>query len=77
MTNTFIGLDVGWYGKPSGLASLALDGSELHLRNIARPGDGEEILGWIQTEAGSGSVVTAGNGYIVVPRRAAKRVVLA
>ena len=75
--NTLIGMDLGWYGKPSGLASLALDGSELHLRNISRLEDGEEILGWIKTEAGSGSVVAAGNGYIVVPQRAAKCVVLA
>ena len=29
--NTFIGVDLGWYGKPSGLASIGLDGSELQL----------------------------------------------
>ena len=34
--STFIGVDLGWYGKPSGLASIGLEGSDLHLRSIAR-----------------------------------------
>ena len=45
-------VDLGWYGKPSGLASIALEGSALHLRNIARLERVDEILDWIQTEAG-------------------------
>ena len=53
--NTFIGVDLGWYGKPSGLASLALEGSELRLRNITRLESVDEILGWIQSEARGGS----------------------
>lgn len=64
--STFIGVDLGWYGKPSGLASLALDGSQLHLRNIARLETVEDILGWIQTEAAGGSAVAAIDAPLVI-----------
>ena len=26
--NTFVGIDLGWYGKPTGLASIVLERSE-------------------------------------------------
>ena len=64
--NTFIGVDLGWYGKPSGLASIALEGSALHLRNIARLESVDEILDWIQTEAGEGSAVAAVDAPLVI-----------
>ena len=64
--NTFIGVDLGWYGKPSGLASIALDGSALRLRNIARLESVDEILDWIQTEAGDGSAVAAVDAPLVI-----------
>jgi len=53
--NRFIGVDLGWYGKPTGLASLALDDSALRLRNIARLEPTNEILDWIRAEAGPGT----------------------
>jgi len=62
----FIGVDLGWYGKPSGLASIGLDGSELRLRNIARLEAVDEILGWIQSEAGSGSAVAGVDAPLVI-----------
>lgn len=64
--NTFIGVDLGWYGKPSGLASIGLDGSELRLRHIARMETMDEILRWIQSEAGNGSAVTAVDAPLVI-----------
>jgi predicted RNase H-like nuclease len=64
--NTFIGVDLGWYGKPSGLASIALEGSALRLRNIARLESVDEILDWIQTEAGDGSAVAAVDAPLVI-----------
>ena len=64
--NTFIGVDLGWYGKPSGLASLALEGSELRHRNTARLEGVAEILGWIQTEAGCGSAVAAVDAPLII-----------
>jgi len=64
--NTFIGVDLGWYGKPSGLASISLEGSALRLRNSARLESVEEILCWIQTEAAGGSAVAAVDAPLVI-----------
>lgn len=63
---TFIGVDLGWYGKPSGLASIGLEGSELRLHGIDRLEAVDEILGWIQSEAGSGSAVAAIDAPLVI-----------
>jgi predicted RNase H-like nuclease len=64
--NTFVGVDLGWYGKPSGLASIAIDGSGLILRNIARLESADAILEWIQSQAGSGSAVVAVDAPLVI-----------
>ncbi len=64
--NVFIGVDLGWYGKPSGLASVGLIGRGLHLRNLTRLEDRDEILSWIQVEAGSGSTVVAVDAPLVI-----------
>jgi predicted RNase H-like nuclease len=75
--NTFIGVDLGWYGKPSGLASIVLEESGLRLRNIARLEGVDEILGWIQSETGSGSAVVGVDAPLVIQNqtgiRAAER----
>ena len=55
--NTFIGVDLGWYGKPTGLASIRPDGATLHLRNIARLEPVPEIIAWILAECGGGGAV--------------------
>jgi predicted RNase H-like nuclease len=64
--NAFIGVDLGWYGKPSGLASIVLEGSALRLRNIARLETADEIVDWIQSEAGGGSAVAAIDAPLVI-----------
>ena len=64
--STFIGVDLGWYGKPSGLASIALDGAGLRLRNIARLEAVDDILGWIQSEAGSDHGVVAVDAPLII-----------
>jgi predicted RNase H-like nuclease len=64
--NTFIGVDLGWYGKPSGLASLALDPSGLCLQNVARLESTAEILDWITSEVGAGSAVAAVDAPLVI-----------
>jgi len=71
--NTFIGVDLGWYGKPSGLASIRLGGSELRLHSIERLEAVDEILGWIQSEAGSGSAVVAVDAPLVIRNQAGIR----
>jgi predicted RNase H-like nuclease len=64
--NRFLGVDLGWYGKPSGLASIGLEGGELRLRSIARLEGLDEILDWIREEAGSGSAVAAVDAPLVI-----------
>lgn len=54
---TFIGVDLGWYGKPSGLASLELKGSDLRLRKLSRLRETGDILKWIDAEAADTCVV--------------------
>jgi predicted RNase H-like nuclease len=71
--NSFIGVDLGWYGKPSGLASIEWDGSALRLRRIARLEPVEEILDWIQAEAGSGSAVIGVDAPLVIRNAAGIR----
>jgi predicted RNase H-like nuclease len=67
--NTFIGVDLGWYGKPSGLASLVLEASGLRLRNIARLESVDEIVDWIQAEAGGGNAIAAVDAPLVIPNQ--------
>lgn len=70
---TFLGVDLGWYGKPSGVASLALDASGLHLRGIARLERQCDILDWIQTEAACGGAVVAVDAPLVIRNQAGIR----
>jgi predicted RNase H-like nuclease len=70
----FLGIDLGWYGKPSGLACIELDGTGLVLRNIARVEAVDEILDWIQSEAGQGSAIAAIDAPLVIPNRTGIRV---
>jgi predicted RNase H-like nuclease len=70
---TFIGVDLGWYGKPSGLASITLDGSGLHLRSLARLQDVGEILDWIRSETATGSAVAGVDAPLVIRNRTGVR----
>lgn len=73
IVNTFIGVDLGWYGKPSGLASISWDGRALTLRRIARLSDTAEIVGWILKEAGSSSAVMAVHAPLIIRNHTAIR----
>lgn len=55
--NTFIGVDLGWYGKPTGLASVRLDENRLRLLKTARLEPVGEIVDWILAECGTRSAV--------------------
>ena len=65
----FLGVDLGWYGKPSGLASIGISREDLHLRNLSRLEDSDEILRWIQMEAGDSSAVVAVDAPLVIRNR--------
>jgi predicted RNase H-like nuclease len=66
MTNRFLGVDLGWYGKPSGLASIGLEDGGLRLRKIARLESVDEIVDWLREEAGAGSAVAAVDAPLVI-----------
>lgn len=55
----FIGVDLGWYGKPSGLAMLRWVDHHLRLCEITRIQEPHEILDWIEENAGTGTAVIA------------------
>src|SRR5208283_3891612 len=62
----FIGVDLGWYGKPSGLASIETNGNGLKLRDETRLQDTDEILGWLSTAAGDGTAVVGVDAPLVI-----------
>jgi len=64
---TFIGVDLGWYGKPSGLASLELRGGTLAVRSIERLEETSSILAWIEAQAPAGDCVIAVDAPLVIP----------
>src|SRR5437870_4671849 len=63
---TFLGIDLGWYGKPSGLASLTWDNNELKLKSIARLEGFDRILEWVQAQAGTGSAIAAVDAPLLI-----------
>ena len=63
---TFIGVDLGWYGKPSGLASIKMNGDGLHLQKITRLEDVNQILRWVRDETGNGTSVVAIDAPLVI-----------
>jgi predicted RNase H-like nuclease len=64
--NRFVGVDLGWYGKPSGLASLEWDGRELIQRKLGRLERQDEILGWIDSETGKENAVVGVDAPLVI-----------
>jgi predicted RNase H-like nuclease len=56
---SFLGIDLGWYGKPTGLASLVFDGDRLRVRSLTRIEPLAGILAWVREEAGAGDSVAA------------------
>lgn len=64
--NRFIGVDLGWYGKPSGLASLEWDGVALQARSVARVEGWDAIADWVEREAGAGHAVVAVDAPTVI-----------
>jgi predicted RNase H-like nuclease len=63
---TFLGIDLGWYGKPSGVASIALEGSRLRLRSVTRLETVDEIMDWVRSETGTGNAVAAVDAPLVI-----------
>jgi predicted RNase H-like nuclease len=69
LSAVFLGVDLGWYGKPSGLASIAFDRDGLNLRNVTRLEDTHDILRWIKSEGGGSTVVVGVDAPLVIRNR--------
>jgi predicted RNase H-like nuclease len=55
----FIGVDLGWYGKPSGLAVFRWVGRKLKLGDVTRLRNQQHILNWIAKNARADIAVVA------------------
>jgi predicted RNase H-like nuclease len=65
---TFIGVDLGWYGKPSGLASIEQTEGGLKLKSVDRIEGHSQVIEWVVREAGRDSVVAV-DAPLVIPNR--------
>jgi predicted RNase H-like nuclease len=65
----FLGVDLGWHGKPSGLASIAIKSEGLYPRGTMRLQGTNDVLNWIQSETGHGSAVVAVDAPLVILNR--------
>lgn len=59
-------MDLGWYGKPTGLASIRLEGSTLRLHDVTRIDGVDEILDWISGETAGGDAVAGVDAPLVI-----------
>lgn len=70
---SFVGVDLGWYGKPTGLAVFRWVDRVLHLADIARVEEEKHILDWIAGNAGNGTAVVAVDGPIIIRNKGSIR----
>jgi len=67
----FVGVDLGWYGKPTGLASLEFNQAErLRINALDRLEGSDEVLEWIQHQD---PVMVAVDAPLVIPNPAGIR----
>lgn len=69
----FVGVDLGWYGKPTGLAVFRWAHRKLQLTDIARIEKEEHILDWIGEKARTRTAVVAVDGPIIIPNKSGAR----
>lgn len=62
----FLGIDLGWERKPSGLAALTDASGSLRLLDAARPADPDAILPWVQQVAGSADAIVGVDAPLVI-----------
>lgn len=66
-------MDLGWYGKPSGLASIIWNNAGLQPGTVTRLEDTGEMVDWIQRETGNGNSVVAVDAPLVIRNRTGMR----
>jgi predicted RNase H-like nuclease len=62
----FLGIDFGWQGKPSGVASLSFEDRHLRLLASQRLTSLEDILAWVDYQSDSGPAVVAVDAPTVI-----------
>lgn len=70
----FLGVDLGWYEKPSGLASVRLAGDQLELVSVARISSHADVLDWLRAEVADASAVAGVDAPLVIPNATGIRV---
>ena len=63
----FVGVDLGWYGKPTGLAAIHDARPVLEQHAIARLETMTEILDWISRQVGTDDAVMGVDAPLVIP----------
>jgi predicted RNase H-like nuclease len=62
----FLGIDLGWYGKPSGAAAFTNAGGSLRLAEVTRIADSEALLGWVERWTGQNTILAV-DAPLVIP----------
>jgi predicted RNase H-like nuclease len=69
----FVGVDLGWHGKPSGVARLELRGDALRLASVHRLQTPDEVLRWIEQEVECADAVVAVDAPLVIRNQTGQR----
>ncbi len=63
---TFLGIDLGWFGRPTGVATITLRQGALHLAEVTRVEGSAAVLEWARAYAGS-ATIAAVDAPLVIP----------
>jgi len=69
----FLGVDLGWYGKPTGLAVFRWVDRKMQLAEMARVEKEQYILDWIAEKAGTGPAVVAVDAPMIIRNKSSIR----
>jgi predicted RNase H-like nuclease len=69
----FLGVDLGWHGKPTGVARLASGTQGLRLAAVERLASAQEVLAWIDRTVADGDAVVAVDAPLVITNSAGLR----
>lgn len=62
----FAGVDLGWYGKPSGVALIRLEAGHLKLASVDRVQGNDAVLAWLSSTMGGADGVVAVDAPLVI-----------
>ena len=62
----FVGIDLGWHGKPSGVAALRFAGAELELTALDRLDSHDLALRWVDAQASADDAVVGVDAPLVI-----------